>query len=304
MRVLPVAFAAFGGVAGLFAILALGALRPAALEVFPLAPWLTTAIVGAAVGLALARLHQAGQVGRDLPTEVIVVRTGATSVVGGAVSGGLVGFLTWGPDGVDRFAMGGAIVGLLLQPGCHAVFRAAVRATRARRGSLVADADRRTIVSTLTAGAALLAATQVPALLTLSISSHLSPLVQAVGSLLVCALAVALIVRLGAHDRRGRAALDEASREATWLEPASEEREPTKNALDLGLGDQHFATAARGGYRTQPGEVRLRGSIADAQTAFDECDRARHRALLCATFALVQLVGVVALRAPELLGAP
>jgi len=301
MRVLPVALAAFGGLAGLFTVLALGALRPAALDVFPLAPWLTTAAVGAVAGVALSRLQQ---VSGDLPAEVIIVRTGATSVVGGAVSGGLVGLLTWGPDGVARFAMGGALLGLLLQPGCHAVFRAAARATRARQGSLVAEADRRTIVSTLTAGAALLAATQVPALLTLSISNHLSPMVQAVVSLLVCALAVAIIVRLGQRDRRGREALDEASREVAWLEPVDEEREPNGKALDLGLGDQHFAPAARGGYRSQAGEVRLRGSVVDAQTAFDECDRSRHRALLCATFALVQVLGVVALRAPELLGAP
>lgn len=303
MRVLPLALAAFGGVAGLFAILALGAFRPAALEVFPLAPWLTTAAVGTVAGLALARLQEAS---RDLPTEVIVVRTGATSVVGGAVSGGLVGLLTWGPEGIARFAMGGALLGLLLQPGCHAVFRAATRATRARQGSLVADADRRTVVSTLTAGAALLAATQVPALLTLSISSYLSPMVQTVGSLLVCLGALAIIVRLRERDRRGRAALDEASREATWLEPASEERELPKDALDLGLGDQHFASALRGGYRSRAGaaEVRLRGSVDDARTAFDECERARHRALLCAAFATVQLLGVALLRATQLLGAP
>lgn len=301
MRSLPVAFAAFGGLAGLFTVPALGAFRPAALDVSPLAPWLATAAVGAVAGMALSHLEK---LSRDLPTEVVVLRTGATSVVGGAVSGGLVGLFTWGPDGVARFAMGGALVGLLLQPGCHAVFRAAARATRARQGSLVADADRRTIVSTLTAGAALLAMSQVPALLTLSISTHLTPMVQAVGSLLVCVAAVAIIWRLGERDRRGRAALDEASRELTWLEPVEEEREPTGKALDLGLGDQHFAPAAQGGYRTQAGDVRLRGSLADAQTAFEECHRARHRALLCATFALVQLAGVVALRAPELLGAP
>lgn len=303
MRVLPLALAAFGGAAGLFAILALGAFRPAALEVSPLAPWLTTAMVGSIAGLALSRLQQTTD---DLPIEVIVVRTGATSVIGGAVSGGLVGFLTWGSDGFARFAMGGALVGLLLQPGCQAVFRAATRATRARQGSLVADADRRTVISTLTAGVALLAMTQVPALLSLSISSSLSPMVQAVGSLLVCVAAVAVILRLGARDRRGREALDEASREATWLEPVEGDRERTTTALDLGLGDQHFAPAPRGGYRSQAagGEVRLRGSVADAQTAFDECERARHRALLCAAFATVQLLGVVALRAPELLGAP
>ncbi len=296
-RVLPVALALFGAVAGLFAILAVGAFRPAAREVLPLAPLLSTAAVGAIAGLVLAALQRTG---RELPTEVIVVRTGATSVVGGALSGGLVALFTWGLDGVPRFVMGGALVGLLFQPGCHAVFRASVKAARARNGSLVADADRRTVVSTLIAGAALLSVTQVPALLSVSTSTYLHPLVQAGASLLVCACAVVVIVRLRKGDARGRAALDGASEGATWLESVEEARVVAPDAVDLGLGDQHFAQVAGGGYRSMAGEVKLRGSVADAARAFDEADRARHYALLCAAFALVQVGGVVLLRVTDL----
>ncbi len=296
-RVLPVALALFGAVAGLFAILAVGAFRPAAREVSPLAPLLTTALVGALAGLALRALQRSSG---ELPTEVVVVRTGATSVVGGALSGGLVGLLTWGPEGVPRFALGGALAGLLFQPGCHAVFRASVKAARARHGSLVADADRRTVVSTLIAGAALLSVTQVPALLSVATSTRMHPLVQASASLLVCVAAVVIIGRLRKADARGRAALDGASQSAVWLESVEEARVVAPDAVDLGLGEQHFAQVAGGGYRSVAGEIKLRGSVADAQRAFDECDRARHYALLCAAGALVQVGGVILLRATDL----
>lgn len=296
-RVLPVALALFGAVAGLFAILAVGAFRPAARDVVPLAPLLSTAAVGAVAGLVLAGLQRSG---RELPTEVVVVRTGATSVLGGVVSGALVALFTWGFEGVPRFALGGALVGLLFQPGCHAVFRASVKAARARNGSLVADADRRTVVSTLVAGAALLSATQVPALLTVSTSTHLHPLAQATTSLLVCVAAVAIILRLRKGDARGRAALDGASQEAAWLESVEEARVVAPDAVDLGLGEQHFAQVAGAGYRSVAGEVKLRGSVACAERAFDECDRARHYALLGAAFALVQVGGALLLRATDL----
>lgn len=296
-RVLPVALACFGAVAGLFAILAVGAFRPAARDVSPLAPLLSTAAVGAVAGLVLARLQRASQ---ELPTEVVVVRTGATSIVGGALSGALVAFFTWGLDGVPRFALGGALVGLLFQPGCHAVFRASVKAARARHGSLVADADRRTVVSTLIAGAALLSATQVPALLSVSTSTHLHPVVQASASLIVCLAAVLVILRLRRGDARGRAALDGASEGAAWLESVDEARVVAPDAVDLGLGEQHFAQVAGAGYRSVAGEVKLRGSVDDARRAFDESDRARHYALLGAAFALVQVGGVVLLRVIDL----
>ncbi len=292
------ALALFGAVAGLFAILAAGAFRPAARDVSPFAPLVSTAVVGGIAGLVLAALQRSD---RELPTEVVVVRTGATSVVGGAVSGALVALFTWGFEGVPRFVLGGALVGLLFQPGCHAVLRASVKAARARNGSLVADADRRTVVSTLIAGAALLSATQVPALLTVSTSTHLHPLVQACASLLVSLAAVAVIVRLRKGDARGRAALDGASEGATWLESVEEARVVAADAVDLGLGEQHFAQVAGAGYRSVAGEVKLRGSVDDARRAFDESDRARHHALLCAVFALVQVAGVVVLRASDLL---
>ena len=86
-RVLPRAFALFGGAAGLFAILTLGAFREPAREVLPLAPLIATAAVGALAGLVLGRLQPKD--GHELPFEVALVRVGATSTVAGALSGAL-----------------------------------------------------------------------------------------------------------------------------------------------------------------------------------------------------------------------
>ncbi|HEY2366931.1 MAG TPA: hypothetical protein VGH87_11120, partial [Polyangiaceae bacterium] len=152
-------FAVFGAAAGIFAILGIGAFREPAREVSPLAPMIVTAGAAAVAGEVLRRwrrLHDPA-----LAREALVLWVAIISSIAGGVSGGVVGFLTWGEDGFTRFAVGGAVVALAFVPSCLVVFDAATRAGRARLGSLVAATDARTVTSTVFAGVAFAGATQV-----------------------------------------------------------------------------------------------------------------------------------------------
>jgi hypothetical protein len=297
-QMLPIAFSLFGGTAGLFAIFALGAFREPARSVWPIAPLLATSVIGFLAGKVLARLQWPK--GFDVPFEVTLVRVGATAVLAGAASGAAVAFATWGLAGVPRFALGGAAVGLMLYPGCHAVFRAAVNAARARHGSLVAEADQRTVASTLLAGAALLATTQIPALLMVTPSSHVAPLWQAACSLCVSVVAAGAIWRMQQQDATLQTSLTEALQGEAWFEPLAEPKSIAHDAVDLGIGDEHLALGQNGGYRAQASEAKSRGSIAEARTAIAGSVRARHYALLASVSAVIQVVTTIALRFGEL----
>lgn len=293
-------FAAFGAAAGLFAILGLGSFRDAAREVSPLAPMILTAIVGGLAGEALRRwrrLHSP-----RLAREAVILWVAVITALAGAVSGGLVAFVTWGSDGVPRFALGGAVVGLAFVPSCLVVFDAAKRAGRARHGSLVAATDQRTVASTVLAGIAFAGATQVPAMLSANTSKALAPLVQVALSLVVCFGATFAIVVLQRRDRATRASLEALARDATWLERAQSDEEagvtaPSTAAVDLGLGADRWSRTSDSNYR-QSGrpDVVLRGSVARATAAFDECARRRHRSLIVATCGLTAVSVSFALR--------
>jgi hypothetical protein len=296
-QMLPIAFALFGGTAGLFAILGLGAFRDAARGVSPLSPMLATAVIGFLAGKILAGMPWPED--DTVPFELTLLRVGSTSILAGAASGAAVAFGTWGLEGVPRFALGGAAVGLLFYPGCHAVFRASVNAARARHGSLVAAADQRTVISTLLAGAALLAATQVPALLKVLPSSHLTLFWQAALSFVVCATAVAAILRMQVQDAAMQKALADAIQGEAWFEAVTDPQLIAHDAVDLGIGDEHLAHGSDGRYRAQANEVKLRGSIAGARAAITESVRARHYALLASASALVQITCAIVLRFGE-----
>jgi hypothetical protein len=293
-------FAAFGAAAGLFAILGLGSFRDAAREVSPLTPMIMTAIVGALAGEALRRwrrLHSP-----RLAREAVILWVAVITGLAGAASGGLVGLVTWGSDGVARFAVGGAVVGLAFVPSCLVVFDAAKRAGRARHGSLVAATDRRTVASTVLAGIAFAGATQVPAVLSANTSTALAPLVQVALSLLVCLGATLAIVVLQRRDRVTRASLEALARDAAWLERApSGEDEAAAAAstagVDLGLGADRWSRTSDASYRLsgRP-DVVLRGSVERATAAFDECARRRHRSLIVAACGLTAVSASFALR--------
>jgi hypothetical protein len=293
-------FAGFGAAAGLFAILALGSFRDAARDVSPLAPMIATAAAAAAAGMALRHfrhLHAPG-----LAREAVVLWIAAACAAAGAASGAVVGFLTWGADGVVRFFLGGAAVALFFAPSALVVFDAAQRAARGRHGSLVAATDRRTVSSTVLAGVAFAAATAVPAILSANVSSELDPLVQVALSLATCLGATAGIVVLERRDRRARAALDAFAKEAPWLDPAEEAEALPPEAVDLGIGAEHWTRTSDASYRRsgRP-EILVRGSIDAATAAFDECTRRRHRSLIVAASSLTAVAVAFALRLPVFL---
>jgi hypothetical protein len=291
-------FAAFGAAAGLFAILALGSFREAAREVSPLTPMIFTAVVGALVGVTLRgwrRLHSP-----MLAREAVILWVAIITSLAGAASGGMVGLVTWGIDGFARFAAGGAAVGLVFAPSCLVVFEAAKRAGRGRHGSLVAATDRRTVLSTVLAGIAFAGATQVPAVLSAEVSNDLEPLVQVALSVVACLGATVAIVVLQRRDRSARASLEAFARDAPWLDRLdhveNDEALPA-SAVDLGIGAEHWTRTTDANYRLSGrSEVLVKGSIADATAAFDECARRRHRSLLVAASGLTAVLVSFALR--------
>lgn len=284
-------FAVFGAAAGLFAILGIGSFREAARDVSPLTPMIMTAAVAALAGEVLRRWHRLHS--PALAREAVVVWVAAVAAAAGCVSGALVGFFTWGPDGVMRFAFGGLLVGLAFLPSCLVVFDAAKRAGRARHGSLVAATDRRTVFSTVLAGVAFAGATQVPAVLSANTSNALPPLVQIALSFIACVGSTAAIVVLQRRDQKGRATLEAHAKDAAWLERANDDEIPvvvestnTPSPVDLGLGADHWKKPD-GNYRSSGRqEVVLKGSVERAIAAFDECAKQRHRSLVVAACGL------------------
>lgn len=288
-------FAAFGAAAGLFAILALGSFREAAREVSPLLPMIATGAAGALVGTTLRRwrrLHSPA-----LAREAIILWVAVIAAAAGAASGGVVGLLTWGIDGFARFAAGGAVVGLVFVPSCLVVFDAAKRAARGRNGSLVAATDRRTVSSTVLAGIAFAGATQVPAVLSVNTSNDLAPMLQVGLSLVVCLGATLAILALERRDRSGRAALEAFAKDAAWLDRAPEGEVATPAAVDLGVGAEQWTRTSDANYRLSGrADVLVKGSIAEATAAFDECARGRHRSLIVAACGLTAVSVSFALR--------
>lgn len=291
-------FAAFGAAAGFFAILALGSFRDAARDVSPLAPMIVTTAIGAFVGVTLGRwrrLHSP-----LLAREAVILWVAIITACAGAVSGGVVGLLTWGIDGFARFAAGGAVVGLVFVPSCIVVFEAAKRAARGRHGSLVAATDRRTVLSTVLAGIAFAGATPVPAVLSLNVSNDLEPLLQVGLSVVVCLAATAGIVVLQRRDRSARAALEAFAKDAAWLDRAADLDDGERlapGAVDLGIGGERWTRTTDATYRIsgRP-EVLVKGSLELATAAFDESARGRHRSLLVAACGLTAVTVSCALR--------
>jgi hypothetical protein len=293
-------FAVFGAAAGLFAILGIGAFREPARQVSPLAPMIVTAAAAAGAGEVLRRwkrLHDPA-----LAREALVLWVAVVAGAAGAVSGGVVGFLTWGAGGVEHFALGGALVALAFVPSCVVVFDAARRASRARLGSLVAASDARTVTSTVLAGVAFAGATQVPAVLSANTSVALPPLAQVALSFLACGGSMLAIVLLQRRDLVARAALEAHAADMRWLERAPEGEAaaaaPQAEApIDLGLGADRWSRTTDATYRSsgRP-DVVLKGSMESAVAAFDECALRRHRSLIIAACGLTAVCVSFALR--------
>jgi hypothetical protein len=299
-------FALFGATAGLFAILGISGFRDAAREVSPLVPMLMTAGVAALAGEILRRSRDLQD--PKLERRALIVWIAAIAAGAGAASGGLVGLYTWGSDGFTRFAIGGGVVGLAFTPSCLIVFDAARRAGRGRLGALVAATDRRTVTSTVLAGVAFASACLVPAVLSTKFSDALRPLQQVALAFAACVGSTAALLVLQRRDRRDRAALEAHARDAAWLEqaPADEAETPASptatDAVDLGLGADRWARTNEANYRSSGrAGVVLKGSIARATAAFDECARRRHHSLIVAACSLSAVSVAFALRLSVLL---
>lgn len=302
MAPLAVPFAAFGAAAGLFAVLGAGGFRNAARDVSPLVAMIVTALAGAAAGILLRAWPRL----RDplLPRDAVVLSVGGLVAAAGGVSGGAVGGITWGPDGIARFALGGISAGVLFTPSALVVFDAARRAGRGRHGSLVAGTDRRTVLSTVLAGVAFAGAMQVPAILTMQASVHITPLAQGALPVLACFAATAGIAQLQRRDRAARAALDAFAKEAPWLDRVEAHEggdAGSSGGVDLGLGEGAWARTSDRNYRASgKADVLVKGSVEAATAAFEEGARRRHRAMVVAACGLTAVTVALALRLPEL----
>jgi hypothetical protein len=162
----------------------------------------------------------------------------------------------------------GALASLAFVPVCALVHAAAIRAERARHGSIVASADRRAVWSILATALSVttLAGTiDVPA----SRSRDAVPLprvgfgIGAAVWLIVGAVIVADVIALYRVSRLGRGRLEER-------DPSEAHDAEAVPALDLGLGDEVRARMglASNAYRSRARPVALLlGSLAEARAA-------------------------------------
>lgn len=272
-------FAAIGASAGLFVMLGIGAVRPHLDDGPILFTTVVSLVVGAAIGAILTRWRA---LDRPLVApELRVIGLTAVLALGGAVVGLCVGIQCW--DEVSPQAVGGgALLALVFAPSCHAILEAARRSRRARHGSIIAAADRRTIFTTFFAGLAATTLVTLPAFL----SGNASTVVHTPSQVAV-AVFVALIGLVGVGvawvlDRKGMRSLRTFADQAADLEPAHEGTADAQ-AIDLGLGDEAWTKRRAATYRTSDrGAALLRGSLDEALTAMRETSWRRGRAaLLC-----------------------
>jgi hypothetical protein len=207
-----------------------------------------TALVGAAVGRVLhARCAPADD---WVDPSATWVQLGIAVLLGGAVSGAVVGVLAFqngrGLTSGTLAGLGGAVAFL---PVCALVLAAGRRAARARLGSLVAGADRREVWAILAAALAVMTVAALPDWI--AGDAPTGPI-----GMVVAALGVTLA--LLALDLRARSLVARAEAATAAMElrdgPAGA-ADASAPALDLGLGDEvharvvHGAAAYRGGAR-------------------------------------------------------
>lgn len=278
-------FAIVGAVAGFFSMLAVVEPGPKPDEGMP-SPFLgmaIAAVAGALVGFVLRRwrrLHDP-----LLTPDGVWIRLAILVLPVSTIAGGLVSRLHFGTADRESIVCG-TITGLLFLPSCRFVLGASTRAARARQGSLVADADRRSVHTTLLAIVAFAAALTGPALLWRAFTPWLSILEVPV-CILTCAVTVALLARLGKRDEEASRRLDVITTQASGLDDVADGCD--RAAIDLGLGYERWGRATElATYRTLPSaEVLVRGSLEDATKAIEQSRKHHRRAMIVAIAALV-----------------
>ena len=297
---LAVPFALVAASAAFFSVFAVGGdlwrMRDAA---SPLGAVAFAMVPGALAGAVIRRWRHL--YGLFTTRTACVVRIALVVAAAGASIGAVIGWCAWALQAnLGVCAVDGAVYALAFVPAALIVRSAAVRAARARLGSIVAGVDRRTVTVTLLGVIAFSAMTQGPALFFGDYSSLVHPLVQVASSVAVsagCATAIALIRR---RDHEARALLEAAAAQP-WLEriDAIATEAGSAPALDLGLGAARWGrTSELATYRTAPrSEVVLRGSVDDARRAVDVALAQRRRALVFSLLTIAVTVGAFAIGA-------
>ena len=138
-----------------------------------------------------------------------------------------------------------------------------------------------------------------PAVLSANVSSDLDPIVQVALSVAVCLGATVAIVVLQRRDRSARASLEAFAKDAAWLDRVQDagEADAPGAGVDLGIGAEQWTRTNDANYRLSGrADVLVKGSIASATAAFDECARRRHRSLIVAACGLTAVSVSFALR--------
>lgn len=242
------------------------------------------AVVAAAVGAGLTRWAR-----RDVdffrpphPAAKWVWLT-LSQVLGGAAIGALVGASTGYEGGATTGLTCGALAAVAAVPLSATVMSAALRAGRARLGSIVAGADRREVWAILAAAAAFASLAALPAWPAAAAGWVPAPW-------LALGIVFASVAATGATLRADHAARERVAAATARVEERDGERAAAVDVprLDLGLGDELHAQVAPGAatYRAQAQDLALiLGSP-------DEARRALRRAVVrgCALLGFTLLV--------------
>jgi hypothetical protein len=271
--------------------LSVGLLANPLVRIIPARNQTAAAVLGAFAGVLLGALLERKVADRgawgDRP--LTLLQLAVLVIAGGAFTGGGVGLVEVGSMwAVLTGALNGGLASIAFVPVCALVFAAALRADRARHGSIVASADRRAVHGIL-AGA--LSVTTLAGALDATASRYakLGALPHAGAAMAIAAALVVagvLLADVRAFARVARlAACDLEQRDPSEARDAA-----TVPAIDLGLGDDvrarlgKVATAYRS--RARPVAM-LMGSVASARAALG-------RALLRDAAALLVTVVVLA----------
>lgn len=293
---LALGFALFGGASGFFAVLAFGALNYGSRLVHPGIAAVSAAVAGGLFG-ALLRSSRAMR-NPFIARENVRIRLLLALSFSGALAGLATAAITVtiSPNAAEgrtlaSSTIGGLFVGASLLPAASAVFTAALRASRARTGSVVSRADRARVRLTLFATASLLALAGLPAVAIDATSEFLGPAPQLLLSLAVPLVCLAIVVVSTLSTWRAERELAELSKKRETCAPA-EVADSTSSALtDLGLGDERWSEVRVGhAYRgSRDASVVLRGNLDDARAAILD---ARRNALRSVAFAVSATLAV------------
>lgn len=278
--------ALLGALAAFFSVLGIAAVMRDARFTPPAPALLAGGLFGGLAGVVLRRwrrLHDPWlpQERQRVLIALVVGLTGALIgfvVVGySAVEWGLSANTGWIQAGFG--ALSGVACSLLFIPGAVFIVAASARATRARHGSIVAAADRRSVWSTTLAAIAAAPVVAVPATAVGYVSFSLGRVLQPAAIVGATVLAAVALIVLEVIEIRARSVFERVVSVIDELEPAHDGDATGVQTRDLGLGEGGFSKLSlRDAYRgARHAEVALRGDPDEARVAFDEARSRRGR---------------------------